>query len=73
MDVKQINQYNSQGNREGYWEWYFKNGQLMCKGHYVNGKEEGYWEWYYDNGQLSFKSHYVRGEQVRGIEYEVFK
>ena len=37
MKTKQINQFNSRGNREGYWEGYFKNGQLCWKGHYVNG------------------------------------
>ena len=61
MDVKQINQFNSQGNREGYWEEYYDNGQLSSKGHYVNGRREGFWEDYYDNGQLAHKGHFVNG------------
>ena len=67
---KQINQSNSQGKAEGYWERYYSNGQLWYKGHYVNGYAEGYWEYYYVNGQLSFKGHYVKGEEIRGIDYE---
>ena len=36
---KKINQYNSEGNPEGYWEYYYYfNGQLECKGNYVNGE-----------------------------------
>ena len=66
---KQINQINSQGNQEGYWEDYYSNGQLWYKGHYVNGKKEGYWEWYYFNGQLWWKGHFVRGEEIRGIYF----
>ncbi len=26
------------GKREGYWEEYYYNGKLRCKGNYVNGK-----------------------------------
>ena len=70
MKTKQINQFNSRGNREGYWEGYFKNGQLCWKGHYVNGNREGYWEGYYANGQLLYKVHYVRGEEIRGIFFK---
>ena len=57
------------GKKEGYWERYYFNGQLWCKGHYVNGKQEGLWECYYRNGQLWCKGHYVRDEEIRGIIY----
>ena len=67
---KKINQRNSKGNPEGYWEHYYDNGQLSWKGNYVNGNREGYWEGYYYNGQLRCKGYWVRGEEVKGIEYE---
>ena len=37
----------------GYKEYrnYYCNGQLFCRGNYINGKEEGIWEHYF-NGQL---------------------
>jgi antitoxin component YwqK of YwqJK toxin-antitoxin module len=58
MEKNQTNQY---GNPNGYWEIYYSNGQLECKGNYVNSKAHGYWEEYYDNGQLYFKGNYVNG------------
>jgi antitoxin component YwqK of YwqJK toxin-antitoxin module len=35
---KQIKQINSQGQKHGYWEEYFNNGQLRYKGNFINGK-----------------------------------
>jgi hypothetical protein len=58
-----INLYNDKGERHGYWERYYDNGQLMYKGNYVNGKQHGYWEKYFDNGQLCYKGNYVNGEE----------
>ncbi len=48
VDGVQINQYDMEGRKQGYWEDYFNNGKLYSKGNYVNGKEEGVWEWYYN-------------------------
>jgi antitoxin component YwqK of YwqJK toxin-antitoxin module len=56
-----INLYNDKGEKHGYWEYYYDNGQLWCKGNYINGKEHGYWEVYYSNGQLSYKGNFVNG------------
>ena len=63
MKTKNIKPYNEQGERHGYWETYYSNGQLSYKGNYVNGKEHGYWESYYDNGQLDYKGNYVNGNR----------
>ena len=41
--------------REGYWEGYYKNGQLWFKGNYLNDKMIGYWEFYYSDGELRVK------------------
>jgi len=43
------------GKREGLWETYHKNGQLLFKGTYKNGKKDGVFEKYWDNGQLDRK------------------
>ena len=53
-----MNQRNENGERHGYWEVYYSNGQLWFKGHYNNGEEVGYWEDYY-NGKLRIKELYV--------------
>jgi len=47
---EEINKYNSDGNREGYWEWYNSDGALMSKGNYKDGNREGYWERYNSDG-----------------------
>jgi antitoxin component YwqK of YwqJK toxin-antitoxin module len=59
-----INLFDENGKRHGYWESYWDNGQLFCKGNYVNGKLHGYWESYFDNGQLYYKGFYDMGNRV---------
>ena len=57
------NQHDSLGNPDGYWERYHANGQIQCKGNYINGKRNGYWEWYYYNGRLGYKGSYLNGRR----------
>ena len=47
VDGVQINQYDIDGVKQGYWEEFNGDGILISKGNYINGKEEGVWEWYY--------------------------
>jgi antitoxin component YwqK of YwqJK toxin-antitoxin module len=56
---KDIKPYNENNQRHGYWEGYYSNGQLECKGNYVNGNQHGYWERYYSNGKLKNKTYYI--------------
>ena len=44
------------GKQEGYWVWYYENGQLLNKGDYKNGKKEGSWEYYNDDGSVRTSS-----------------
>ena len=64
MKTKDITPYNDKGEKHGYWEDYYSNGQLCYKGDYVAGKRHGSWERYYDNGQLYSKCYYDMGKQV---------
>jgi antitoxin component YwqK of YwqJK toxin-antitoxin module len=57
-----INLFDENGERHGYWEQYYDNGQLSYKGNYVNGNKHGYWEDYFYNGQLNYKGNYVNGK-----------
>jgi antitoxin component YwqK of YwqJK toxin-antitoxin module len=57
-DGKRINQYDSEGRKQGYWEEYWDNGALDRKGNYINGEKEGYWEIYYIDGELYSKGNY---------------
>ena len=54
-----MNQVNENGKAVGYWEFYFFDGQLYCKGYYDNGKPVGYWEEYHFNGDLRIKELHV--------------
>ena len=51
------------GKREGSWEGYWGNGQLLSKGAFKNGKEDGYWEYYWKNGQLLSKGDFRNGKE----------
>jgi antitoxin component YwqK of YwqJK toxin-antitoxin module len=55
---QEINQYNSQGQRHGYWEEYFNNGLLYTKGNYQNGQQHGYCKYYNSYGRLTYKTFY---------------
>ena len=52
------NQLNKEGFREGYWEVYYDNGELLCKGNYKNNRADGLWEYYYI-GQIYLKIYYL--------------
>jgi antitoxin component YwqK of YwqJK toxin-antitoxin module len=62
-ELNLINLYNEKGEKHGYWERYYGDGQLYYKGNYVDGKQHGYWEDYYSNGNLAFKGNYVDGKE----------
>jgi antitoxin component YwqK of YwqJK toxin-antitoxin module len=66
---KDINSRNKQGQRHGYRECYYSNGQLMFKGNYINGKQDGCWKNYHLNGQLFYKVSYINGKR-NGFEEE---
>lgn len=48
--------------QDGYFEWFYANGQLKHKGTYVNGKQTGLHLWYHDNGNLEAKENYLDGK-----------
>jgi antitoxin component YwqK of YwqJK toxin-antitoxin module len=56
-----INQYDSEGRKQGLWMEYWGNGKIYSKGSYINDVQDGYWEWYHDNGKLWLKELYKNG------------
>ena len=56
------------GELEGFWKYYYKDGQLRNKGNYKDGKKDGLWETYYENGQLKTKGNYKDG--IREVPME---
>jgi len=59
MRNKDIKPRNNKGQQHGLWEYYYHNGDLMCKRFYHNGKLVGYNEWYSHNGKLEEKRYYI--------------
>jgi len=57
---KDIVPRNDKGQRHGYWEMYWINGNLSIKCVYHNGKEIGYEGWYYYvNGKIEEKKYHI--------------
>ena len=40
--MKEINKRDINDKKIGYWEGYFNNGNLICKGNFINDKKTGY-------------------------------
>ena len=51
------------GRRNGSFESYHKNGQVLGKGNYKDGNKDGPFEFYYDNGQLDKTENWKDGKQ----------
>lgn len=49
MQDKEINQYDEQKQRHGYWESHYTNSKLAYKGYFVNGERRGCWSFYNNN------------------------
>jgi len=60
VDGKPINQYDMEGNKQGYWEIIDKDGKLL-KGSYKDNKKDGIWKFYNVNGGLNYKGPYKDG------------
>ena len=52
-----------EGKKDGLWEEYWDNGQLVYKGHYKDGKKDGLWEFYQGPSSLWHKGHYKDGKE----------
>jgi len=49
------------GNRDGQWYAFFRDGSVQTEAFYVDGKEHGAYNVYRENGKLLFKGHYNHG------------
>jgi len=53
------NNYNKEGEREGFWSSYHDNGIIKYKGQFFNGKELGIFKYYDLLGNLAIKLNYI--------------
>ena len=64
------------GEYDGAWVSYYKDGQLDYKGNYKNGEKDGAWVSYHNNGSLNYKGDYKNGEKdgawVSYYDYESY-
>ena len=59
----QENRLNQEGEKEGIWNEYFKDGKLAGTGVYKNGKKEGKWTEYSDWHHITIKVKYKNGKK----------
>ncbi len=60
------------GIRDGYWEFWYSNGQKKVEGSYVEGLKNGEWTYWYSDGTLRMKSNYIMDE-MDGMNYWYFE
>ena len=72
-DGVQINQYDIEGRRYGYWEDYNSDGKYTNKGEYVDGLRNGIWKSISDDGILIHNGLYRYGERVKFLPLDESK
>jgi len=65
-------QENSVGEREGIWEWFYKNGNIQQRIPYKEGKWDGIEEFFYKNGNIRRRTPY-KEDRKDGIEEFFYK
>ncbi len=60
--------FDENGNSNGYYQDFYRNGNLYAQGYINNGNVDGPWEYYYRNGSLNKKMFYINGEN-EGFSY----
>ncbi len=54
VDQKKYEELYKNGNKNGsYYSW-FKNGKVKVHGRYSNNKRVGVWKWFKENGELQY-------------------
>ena len=67
-----IKEIYKDGKRDGFYEMYYENVQLLDKGNYKDGSRDGLWETYYESGQLWYTSNYKDGG-LNGLQVEYYQ
>jgi antitoxin component YwqK of YwqJK toxin-antitoxin module len=60
-------QSNSKEQEEGLWEFFYENGNILCRTPFKEGKIDGIEEGFYPNGNIHWRTPYNEGE-IDGIE-----
>lgn len=57
-DQKKIEEVYRNGNKNGGYTSWFKNGTVKIKGKYQNNKRVGVWSWFTEQGKLQYSLNY---------------
>ena len=60
-------QKNSSGQEEGLWEYFYDNGNILCRTTYKEGWIDGIEEFFYKNGNIESRTPYKEGKE-HGIQ-----
>ena len=52
------------GEKKGWENWFYKNGQIWLEGFYMGEQKDGIWKMYFENGQLDVEIHYNNGKII---------
>jgi len=52
----------SNGIKNGFWKYYFNNGNVKKEGNYSNNIKDGFWKTYHDNGKVESEGHYTNNK-----------
>ena len=56
-------QWNSKGQEEGIWEWFYENGNIRRRATFKEGNWDGIEEWFYPNGNIRSRIPYKEGKK----------
>lgn len=58
-------------NRKGYWEYFYRNGELETSGEYVAGEKDGIWDEFNKEGDRIHTYTYDNGKFVQMKDFEI--
>ncbi len=66
-----INQTDSRGLKQGYWQKKYPSGTLMYEGYFTDGKPTGHWKRYHESGGVKAILQYSeKGDSVKALLFE---
>ena len=63
-------QKNPSGQREGIWEWFYENGNILCRTPFKDGKWDGIEILWNKDGEIKEINHYRKGKLTETYLWE---
>lgn len=52
---------DDEGRKQGYWQEFYRSGELKAEGYYKNNKKVKEWKYYFRNGSIEQRGSYITG------------